>query len=203
MRYTPYFHNFMNIFVCLIFITSLKEVISKCSSICSVFLSGKQDTFRIAHWQQVILLQREACRRRNISSGHRKEDDETGTKSYKVGSQSPKIRSGVGWGGGGGGTGRNQAKNYGFYALLSIFFFFVSFLYSPVVVHFMIVLLFFQRMILSLGKKRENISPFRFMYSPKEKDDEAPNEEEGHWSLKRRRDAVDLLAVAGGLGISA
>lgn len=41
------------------------------------------------------------------------------------------------------------------------------------------------------------------MYSPKEKDDEAPNEEEGHWSLKRRRDAVDLLAVAGGLGISA
>lgn len=82
--------------------------------------------------------------------------------------------------GGGGGTGRNQAKNYGFYALLSIFFFFVSFLYSPVVVHFMIVLLFFQRMILSLGKKRENISPFRFMYSPKEKDDEAPNEEEGH-----------------------
>lgn len=67
----------------------------------------------------------------------------------------------------------------------------------------MIILLFFQRMIPILGKKRGNISPFRFMYSPKEKDDEAPNEEEGHWSLKRRRDAVDLLAVAGGLGISA
>lgn len=153
MRYTPYFHNFMNIFVCLIFITSLKEVISKCSSICSVFLSGKQDTFRIAHWQQVILLQREACRRRNISSGHRKEDDETGTKSYKVGSQSPKIRSGVGWGGGGG-SGRNQAKNYGFYALLSVFSFFLSRIF-PVLSRFSILWLsyyFFKEWFRSWGK---------------------------------------------------